>query len=67
MDIMTLSDKFWTMHMDPINCFDGAAMTLLTIHLNLAIGTIGTYASIRPDLLQLCQDMLDAKVLSVNR
>ncbi|KIY63257.1 acyl-CoA dehydrogenase NM domain-like protein, partial [Cylindrobasidium torrendii FP15055 ss-10] len=60
-DVMTLSDKFWKMHMDPIAWHDGCSITVMTIHLNLAIGTIGTYAKDRPDLQKLCQDMIEAK------
>ncbi|KAF8919514.1 acyl-CoA oxidase [Mucidula mucida] len=60
-DIMTLSPKFWKMHQDPIAWHDGSSITVMTIHLNLAIGTIGTYAKNRPDLQKICQDMLEAK------
>lgn len=62
---MTLSPKFWKMHMDPIAWHDGSSITVMTIHLNLAIGTIGTYAKDRPDLQKICKDMLDAKALYV--
>lgn len=51
--------------MDPIAWHDGSSITVMTIHLNLAIGTIGTYAKDRPDLQKICKDMLDAKALYV--
>lgn len=60
---MRLSPKFWRMHMDPILCMDGAAYTLLTIQLNLVVGSLGVYAKGRPDVQQLMQDMVDAKAL----
>ena len=63
---MTPSDKFWKMHLDPIAWHDGSSITILTIHLNLTIGTVGMYAKQRPDLQQLCKDMLDAQVLYGN-
>lgn len=35
----------------------------MTIHLNLAVGTIGTYAKSVPELQQLCADMMDCKTM----
>ncbi|KAJ7102696.1 hypothetical protein C8R44DRAFT_808395 [Mycena epipterygia] len=62
-DIMSLSPKFWNMHIDPIVCFDGAATTLLTIQYNLAAGTLGAFASDRPDIASLVQDLIDFKAI----
>ncbi|KIY68009.1 acyl-CoA oxidase [Cylindrobasidium torrendii FP15055 ss-10] len=62
-DITRLTPNFWSMHVDPINCLDAASYTLLTIHLNLMVGSLGTYAKGRPDLQRLMQDMVDAKAL----
>ncbi|KAE9387278.1 acyl-CoA dehydrogenase NM domain-like protein [Gymnopus androsaceus JB14] len=57
-DIKNLSSKFWQLHSHPVICVDGSATTLLTIHFNLALGTIIDHASDRPELDELIQDML---------
>ncbi|KAE9396301.1 acyl-CoA dehydrogenase NM domain-like protein [Gymnopus androsaceus JB14] len=57
-DIKNLSPKFWQLHSHPIVCIDGSATTLLTIHFNLALGTIIDHTSNRPELDGLIQDML---------
>ncbi|PBK69571.1 acyl-CoA oxidase [Armillaria solidipes] len=62
-DIVNLSPKFWKIHNDPILCHDGSSATIMTIHLNLAVGTIGTYAADRPELQALCKDMMDCKTI----
>ncbi|KAF9024103.1 acyl-CoA oxidase [Hymenopellis radicata] len=62
-DILTLSPKFWKIHNDPIAWHDGSSITIMTIHLNLAVGTIGTYAKDRPELQRLCADMMDCKAI----
>lgn len=65
-DILTLSPKFWKIHNDPIAWHDGSSITIMTIHLNLAVGTIGTYAKGRPELQRLCADMMDCKAMLVH-
>ncbi|KAK0436768.1 acyl-CoA oxidase [Armillaria borealis] len=62
-DIVNLSPKFWKIHNDPIAWHDGASATIMAIHLNLAVGTIGTYAADRPELQALCKDMMDCKTI----
>ncbi|KAJ7210493.1 acyl-CoA dehydrogenase NM domain-like protein [Mycena pura] len=62
-DILTTSPNFWRMHTDPIWTIDGAAGTLVTIHLNLFAGTIAKYASSRPDLEVILQDALQFKLV----
>ena len=57
-DVQELSPKFWDMHSDPIAWNDGATMTILTIHINLAVGTISSYLKERPDLQPLVDDLL---------
>ncbi len=64
-DIVNLSPKFWKIHNDPIAWHDGSSITIMTIHLNLAVGTIGTYAADRPELQALCKDMMDCKTMFV--
>ncbi|TQV95615.1 hypothetical protein V2A60_000799 [Cordyceps javanica] len=49
-DIVTLSPKFWDYHRNFIGTADSAVVTILTIHWNLCIGTIASYAAGRPDL-----------------
>ncbi|KAK0216177.1 acyl-CoA oxidase [Armillaria fumosa] len=62
-DIVNLSPKFWMIHNDPILCHNGSTATVMTIHLNLAVGTIVTYAADRPELQALCKDMMDCKTI----
>lgn len=57
-DVLTLSPKFWGIHMDPLIVLDGAAMTLLTIQVNLVSGTISRHAAYRPELVPLVEDLL---------
>ncbi len=64
-DIVNLSPKFWKIHNDPIAWHDGASATIMATHLNLAVGTIGTYAADRPELQALCKDMMDCKTMLV--
>lgn len=60
---MELSPKFWRMHLDPVMWHDLSSTTLMTIHLNLALGTVGAYAKARPDLQSICRDLLEGKIL----
>ncbi|KAI0633863.1 acyl-CoA dehydrogenase NM domain-like protein [Trametes polyzona] len=57
-DLLSLSPKFWQLHSDPIVLLDGAAFTLLVIQYNLCAGTIARYASRRPELLPIVDDLL---------
>lgn len=57
-DLLTLSQKFWDLHVDPIVLLDTAATTLLTIQFNLCAGTIAQYSLQRPDLVPLVEDLL---------
>ena len=57
-DISLLTEKFWDCHSDPILLHNNAATTLLTIHLNLVIGTLSRYVQGRDDLWPLINDLL---------
>jgi acyl-CoA oxidase len=61
-DIMELRPKFWDFHRHLIVAKDTAATTILTIHWNLCIGTIGSFVPYRPDLVPLLQDLLNFDV-----
>jgi hypothetical protein len=61
-DVQSLSPKFWALHLDPINPYDMAAFTLLTIHYNLAAGTLARFLPDRPDLEGVMADILDFNV-----
>ena len=61
---MELSPKFWKMHMDPI-CLHGAAATILTIHSNLALGTISSYLKHRSDLKPIVEDLMNFSAVYV--
>ena len=58
-DVLTLSPKFWELHQDPLMAFDGGAMTLVTIQVNLTSGTIARQAVHRPELVPLVDDLLN--------
>ncbi|KAJ6589225.1 acyl-CoA dehydrogenase NM domain-like protein [Mycena capillaripes] len=61
-DIATLSPKFWAIHSHPMIWNDGATTTMLTIQLNLVIGTILDNVGERPDLRDMLQNLLEFKV-----
>ncbi|KAJ6497912.1 acyl-CoA oxidase [Mycena vulgaris] len=62
-DVISLSPKFWKMHIDPIIALDGAATTLLTIQYNLAAGTLGAFVAGRDDVLAIVNDIIDFKAI----
>ncbi|ETW76219.1 hypothetical protein HETIRDRAFT_330511, partial [Heterobasidion irregulare TC 32-1] len=57
-DMSMLAEKFRGCYSDPILLHDNAATTLLTIHLNLVIGTLSRYVQGRNDLWSLINDLL---------
>ncbi|KAJ7693432.1 acyl-CoA dehydrogenase/oxidase [Mycena rosella] len=61
-DVLTCSENFWNSTLHPINTVDGAAAALWTIHVNLACGTITQYAASRPELQDLCRQILAFEV-----
>ena len=64
-DVMELSPKFWKMHMDPILLLHGASATILTIHSNLALGTISSYLKSRRDLKPIVEDLVNFTAMYV--
>ncbi|RKL30703.1 hypothetical protein BFJ72_g11268 [Fusarium proliferatum] len=56
-DCVELRPKFWDFHRNFITTVDTATATILTIHWNLAMGTIGAHASHRPDLLPILEQL----------
>ena len=65
-DVLTLSQKFWELHMDKICILDGAATTLLTIQYNLVAGTLAPYAIKRPELGGVMQQILNYDISYAN-
>ncbi|KAL0256634.1 hypothetical protein SLS55_009029 [Diplodia seriata] len=61
-DILTLSPKFWNFHLDPIHATANNCLVLLTTHLNLCIGTLGSYLKDRPDLGPLVEKLLKFEI-----
>ncbi|KAE9396416.1 hypothetical protein BT96DRAFT_1040379 [Gymnopus androsaceus JB14] len=55
--------QIWDLHTDPITTMDGATMTILSIHYNLVIGTVGSLLPMRPDLAPLIQNLLNFKFM----
>ncbi|KAF4618229.1 hypothetical protein D9613_011551 [Agrocybe pediades] len=61
-DILFCSEKFWNAHIDPINTFDGAAVGLWTLQVNLAGGTLAAFIPSRPDLARLWKKVSNFEV-----
>ncbi|OJD36606.1 acyl-dehydrogenase nm domain-like protein [Diplodia corticola] len=61
-DILTLSPKFWHFHLDTIHAAANNCLVLLTTHLNLCIGTLGSYLKDRPDLAPLIEKLLKFEI-----
>ncbi|KAI1145319.1 acyl-CoA dehydrogenase/oxidase [Nemania diffusa] len=57
-DVIKLRPKFWDFYRHRITTRDTAMGTVLSIHWNLCIGTIGAYAPRRPDLMALLGSLL---------
>lgn len=49
--------------MDPILPMDGAAASLLSLHLNLCAGTLARYAPVRPDITGTLKRLLNFELL----
>ena len=64
-DVTNFSTKFWDMHLDPILPLDFGCFTILTAHVNLAVGIIARYLPERPDLLPLVESMLNLDTVGV--
>ncbi|KAK6063022.1 acyloxidase [Seiridium cupressi] len=54
-DVVELRPRFWDFHRHPIVAIDTAVTTILSIHWNLCMGTIASFATSRPDLAPLLQ------------
>ncbi|TFK50231.1 acyl-CoA dehydrogenase NM domain-like protein [Heliocybe sulcata] len=61
-DVLTLSSKYWEFHSDPVLMMDGSVATLLTIHYNLCCGTLAMFASGRPEIRGLLEDLLSYRL-----
>ncbi|EIN05643.1 acyl-CoA oxidase [Punctularia strigosozonata HHB-11173 SS5] len=62
-DVATCSNKFWDMHKDPVLALDASALTIMTIHYNLCMGTISSFLPQRPDLRPLLKSLSEFKTL----
>ncbi|KAF9478467.1 acyl-CoA dehydrogenase NM domain-like protein [Pholiota conissans] len=65
-DIVNTTPKFWELQRDPIIPMDGAAGTLLSIHLNLCIGTFARYAVSRPDMTSALNRLLNFELFDLS-
>jgi acyl-CoA oxidase len=61
-DILNLTPKFWSLCTHPIVTLDGGAVLLMSVQLNLGVGTIAPYVHGRPDLRKLVDDILAWRV-----
>ncbi|KAI0398388.1 acyl-CoA dehydrogenase/oxidase [Xylariaceae sp. FL0594] len=57
-DIVRTTPKFWDFYREPILARDTTIGVILPIHWNLCIGTIGSYAPKRPDLIPLLEKLM---------
>jgi len=62
-DLGTLTQKYWDLHRNIISGADSAAFTVLTVHYNLACGTLVPHAERRPELQPLLKQVLDFDVV----
>ncbi|GAW08850.1 acyl- dehydrogenase NM domain-like protein [Lentinula edodes] len=62
-DVLQMNGKLWDLHADPISSIDAATTTILTIHYNLALGTLGPILATRPDLAPLIQKLLKFEII----
>ncbi|KAF8829993.1 hypothetical protein HHX47_DHR2000110 [Lentinula edodes] len=62
-DVLQMNGKLWDLHADPISSIDAATTTILTIHYNLALGTLGPILTTRPDLVPLIQKLLKFEII----
>ncbi|KAH6847171.1 hypothetical protein B0I37DRAFT_341176 [Chaetomium sp. MPI-CAGE-AT-0009] len=58
-DIRDLTEKFWASNCDLIATRDPTAFVILTIHVNLCIGTLANFIEERPDLVDLLEGLLN--------
>ncbi|KAI1418323.1 putative acyl-CoA oxidase [Hypoxylon sp. FL1857] len=56
-DVVEMKPNFWKFNRHPVAMSDTAVSTILAIHWNLCIGTIGKFARERQDLKPLLQDL----------
>lgn len=64
-DVVNITPKFWQLHVDPLSVMDGSAFALIAIQYNLFVGTVGPFASSRPELRPLIQKAMDFDISSV--
>lgn len=65
-DILNLTPRFWSYHLDLLHTVSFTAFVLVTIQYNLVAGTIVPYAAGRPDLQQLMDRIMKFELSSVN-
>lgn len=61
-DILNLTPRFWSLCTHPVVTLDGGAVLLMTVQLNLGVGTIAPYVQGRPDLRKLVDDLVAWRV-----
>ena len=62
-DIGTLQQKYWDLHRNMMSGAESSVFTILTVHYNLACGTLVPHAAKRPDLQPLLKQVLDFDVM----
>ncbi|KAL7950218.1 hypothetical protein V8C42DRAFT_361209 [Trichoderma barbatum] len=64
-DVANYTEKFWHLHISPAFIRDIAAFTIVTVNVNLAVGTLARHLETRPDLEPLIQSMLRLDVVGL--
>jgi acyl-CoA oxidase len=64
-DVLTMTPKFWSMHLDPNIALDYGLLTILAAQVNLTVGTLARYLSSRPDLVPLVNALLKGDIIGI--
>ncbi|KAI0299981.1 hypothetical protein B0F90DRAFT_1810521 [Multifurca ochricompacta] len=64
-DVLNLTPKFWSMHLDPNIALDYGLFTILAAQINLTVGTLSRHVKSRPDLVPLVNALLKGDIIGL--
>jgi acyl-CoA oxidase len=64
-DVLNMTPKFWSMHLDPNIALDYGLFTILAAQINLTVGTLSRYLPKRPDLAPLVNALLKGDIIGL--
>jgi len=64
-DVLEVTPKFWSVHLDPTFAFDCGLFSILAMLVNLTVGALARHLSSRSDLLPLVNDILKGDVIGL--